>query len=86
MVRLCIMASLWWRYVFASDRLFCSKNLREEAQGSVGIDELSAAEPVSTSVWMRLLSLVLNFFLLDADDATYAIIKFDTSWPRQAFI
>jgi len=86
MGRLCIMASLWWSYFFASNGFFCSKNSREDAHGSVGIDELSAAESVSTSVWVRLLSLLSNFFLLDADDAACAIIEFDTSWPRRAFI
>ena len=79
MGRFCIMASLWWRYVFASDEFFCSKSLREEAQGSVGIDELSAVEPISTSVQVRLLSLVSNLFLLDTDDADCAIIEFNTS-------
>ena len=81
-----MMASLWCRYVFASDGFFYSNNSRAEAQGSVGMEELSAAEPVSTSVRTRLLSLVSNFFLFDAADAACAIIEFDTSWPSRVFI
>lgn len=45
-----MIINLWWRYDLASDEFFCSKNVRESEEGSVGVVSLAVDEPVRMSV------------------------------------
>ena len=53
----------------ASDEFFCSKNVRESEEGSVGVLLLVVDEPVRMSVLKRGLMRDSNFFLDAADEA-----------------
>jgi len=66
--------------------VFLLKDSQAVGKGSVGIDEISSAEPVRIRVCTTVISLVSNYFLLADEDAALAIIKFDTSWPRHSLI
>ena len=66
--------------------VFLLKDSQAVGKGSVGIDEISSAEPVRIRVCTRALSLVSNFCLLVDEDAAWAMIKSDTSWPRRVLI
>jgi len=70
----------------ASDEFFCSNNVRESGNISVGMVALSVDEPVRISCLKRGLRWVSNFFLEAVDNAAWLMIELETSYPSLAFI